>query len=229
MSDEKMSSLFEEFSWERVQIIWPEILSSLASGTLRRHPLGFLHTTLLDTEHAALRFHAWRPGMRLVQQPAWLTHTHTFELRSIVLFGRLQNSIFKWSEVSQQPEARLYEVSYSNGISRITATDRLGKIRLESSLDVCAGVEYSVPHGFFHQTGVPEDLFTATIALTRKRSGNPLVVGTIDGDNFYCYARNELTPELRDEVVSDIARSFGTWPPNLATIRHVEPRENRFG
>jgi hypothetical protein len=229
MSDGQMSALLEDFSWERVQVIWPEILSCLATSRLRTHPLGFLHTTLLETKHAALRFHAWRPGMRPVQQPAWLTHTHIFELRSIVLFGRLKNSIFEWSEESHEPEARLYEVSYVDGVSRITATDRLGNVNLKSSSDVHAGVEYSVPYGSFHQTAVSEDLFTATIALTRKRSGSPLVVGTVDGDTFYCYARNELTPELRDEVVAEITESLGKWPPNLATTRGVEQRENHFG
>jgi hypothetical protein len=200
--------LINNFSWEHVRDLKPQILSCLEHCEFRRHPLGFVHIVLMDSPNVALRFHIWIPGIRSVQEPAWLIHTHTFDLRSIVLFGKLENSLYKWEEDISPSENRLYEVTYSDGISCIVATDRIGKIQDLSSLEVSKGRGYTVAYGDFHRTEVLEDQLTATIALATKHSGNPLVVGTIDGAASYSYLRRELTDETRRAILKALATAL---------------------
>jgi hypothetical protein len=96
-------SLVDNFSSETVYRYKREILPYLEKCEFRRHPLGFIHASLIDTDYATLRFHLWKPGMRSVQEPAWLIHTHTFELRSIVLSGKLVNRLYSWHEAHPTP------------------------------------------------------------------------------------------------------------------------------
>jgi hypothetical protein len=206
MDDGWVPDLIAEFSWDRVQRHQSKLLELLTQSRLKRHPLGFLHSTLMDNSNAALRLHIWKPGMRVIQEPAWLIHTHVFDLQSLVLIGSLKNVIYRWTPDTRSPEFRIYETSYRDRTSFIKATDRVGRIKLESSSEIRTGRQYSVAYGQFHQTEVQEDQFTATIALTKKYPGSSLVVGSLDGDTSHSFARSELTDDSQTQIVDEVAR-----------------------
>jgi hypothetical protein len=206
MNNDWVSDLIADFSRNTVQRHQSQLLKLLTESKFKRHPLGFLHSTLADRADVALRLHIWKPGMRLVQEPAWSIHTHIFDLQSLVLIGSLKNIIYSWTADNVSPQFRMYETSYRNGASVITATRKLGKLQLESTSDVSTGLQYFVARGQFHQTDVPEGHFTATIALTKKYPGTSLVVGNIDGDSSYYFVRRELTDDIQTRIVGEVAR-----------------------
>lgn len=206
MTDAGINDLIRDFSWESAQASWPRMVAALAQGRLQWHPLGFLHATLVDSVETALRLHIWKPGMRHVQDPAWLIHTHVFDLRSIVLVGRLENRIHKWIPDLDHPVSRLYEISYNGYTSSLVATNRFGVCECESSLDVTRGIEYAVSYGQFHETEIAKTEFTITVALATKRSGAPLVVGAVDAKPSYSYPRRELTGNAKDQLIHEVNR-----------------------
>jgi hypothetical protein len=181
---------------------------TLAASKIKRHPLGFLHVTLMDTADTSIRLHIWKPGERLVQEPAWLIHTHTFELTSMVLSGKLKNRVYSWTDDPIAGERRLYQTTYDDNSSSLIATDRVGKIQHESTSEISQGGQYTVPYGYFHQTEVVENQFTATIALTKKYLGNPLVVGSIGGATSHSYIRSELDGGARHQIIDEVTRSI---------------------
>jgi hypothetical protein len=203
-----IDDLLNDFSWDHALHLKEEIVARLGECEFRRHPLGFIHAALIDRDDIAIRFHMWKPGMRAVQEPAWLIHTHTFELNSIVLFGELENSIYKWEPNTSSPDTRLYVATYQNGLSQIIATDQVGVPQLEFSSEIAKGSGYRVTYGDFHQTNVASDQLTATIAVATKFHGSPLIVGSLEGQASYSYAREVLNSEIRQDLIRDVLDFF---------------------
>lgn len=186
MPEAWIETLLSAFSWNQAFLLKSELLETLKKCQFRQHPLGFVHAALNDSEDMALRFHIWKPGFRQVQQPSWLIHTHTFELTSLILFGELSNSVYRWNDNSNTGtgDKQIYEAHYQNGLSQISRTDRTGSIHLEDSIEATKGSQYTVPLRQFHETTVAIDTFAATIAVAKKYGGNPLIVGDITGDKI---------------------------------------------
>ncbi|AEU34959.1 hypothetical protein [Granulicella mallensis] len=204
MSDLQIEKIIEDFSWNHLAERWATLSDLICACRLRRHPLGFIHGELMSYKHAAVRLHIWDSIERVMQEPRWFIHTHTFDLKSIVLTGCLTNRLYAWSEAELSPNKRLYKITYAGEVSRLEATDQLGRCEPLSSEDVNTSQTYSVDFGEFHNTFVPEGVFTATIALTIKRPGNPLVVGATNGEPSYSYSRRELNPEDQDRIVKEL-------------------------
>jgi hypothetical protein len=206
MRDSQTSRIIEEFSWSTVRDEWATLSAMIRDCKLRKHPLGFVHGEVISGEDAAVRLHIWDSTERTVQEPRWMIHTHIFELKSIVLVGSLSNRMYGWTDGGPHPNAKLYQITYNGNHSCLEATAREGICEQISSLDVCRSELYTVKCGEFHNTFVPEQAYTATLALTIKRPGTPLVVGEKVGKPSYSYTRCEVSSDVQSRLVDDLMR-----------------------
>lgn len=201
-----LERIIEEFSWRHLTERWGTLSDLIRTCRLRRHPLGFVHGELVGDEHVAMRLHIWDAIERATQEPRWFIHTHIFDLKSIVLTGSLTNHLYEWSETELNADKRLYRITYAGDVSRLEATGHLGRCEPISSEEVNTSQMYTVDCGEFHNTFVPEGAFTATIALTSKHPGTPLVVGATNGEPSYSYGRRELNSEGQGRILKEFFR-----------------------
>lgn len=163
---------------------------------LNRHPVGFAHAKLAETDQGAIRLHVWPvPGIE-PQHPPWLVHRHAWTLTSYVVRGAVVNQTYTVSANANGPH-RLYTVGYEDSVSVMTAVDGPVACSLASSTKIAAGARYPVAASDFHSTVPDSDEPTATIAITSEPSDlPPLVVGTADGDADYRFKRERFAAKV---------------------------------
>jgi hypothetical protein len=158
------------------------------------HPLGFVSCVIRDNPgKLTLRVHYWPPNERRTKNPDWPVHTHSYALSSLVLHGKVEDI---QCEVIDGEEFSIYKVSYCNGDSEITRTDKRTGIMKYISETRIEGEQYSVERGVFHHSVVRLSESAVTfVALTESSCEAPLVLGG-NGDNKYPYDRMPFSQEL---------------------------------
>ncbi|MFC5724001.1 hypothetical protein ACFP1Z_27925 [Streptomyces gamaensis] len=164
-------------------------LAEIAAGRreLRavRHPLGFLCFPVQREGDSGVCVHVFGgPGDAA---PAPLTtspvHSHSWDLISCVLYGRVINLPVRVLDERERPTHRVYEVASSpSGVDEIRPTARL--VRSENGPEQASvtGEIYSLPAGEFHTTVLPGGSASATLLLGRVRPGRrDLSLGPVDG------------------------------------------------
>lgn len=210
MFEAEMNDLIENFEWNRVKEKWGLLSDLILRCRLKTHPFGFLHAFLVDDPHVALRLHIWDTTERHVQEPNWPIHSHVFDLRSIVLVGRLTNHSYHWSGGRLTATGRLYRTTFVGDTSRLEPTDDFGTCELVSSKEISSTDLYAVPFGDFHSSLVAEGSFAATLAVTVKGPGAPRIFGALEGEKSYSYQRHELTTRVQDRIVGELLERVAT-------------------
>ncbi|CAL9408793.1 hypothetical protein SUDANB6_01609 [Streptomyces sp. enrichment culture] len=156
-------------------------LEQVASGRrdLRavRHPLGFVCLPILRDGPRGVCVHVFgdagtagaedRPGPAVPQ-----VHSHSWDLISTVLYGRLGNRRMRVHEEDLRPTHRVFEVhSDPSGVDELRPTGRLVTCRPGTEQTSVRGQTYVLPAGAFHTTVVPGDRPTATLVLGRTLPG----------------------------------------------------------
>lgn len=151
------------------------------------HPLGFVSCIIHKSENGdAVRVHYWPEGDRRTKNPDWPIHTHSYNLRSLILYGSLKDIKYK---VSDGHDSTVYEVRYSGDNSEILRTDRSLKIDGKVVSERNAGDTYDVLRGVFHQSQVAINSIAVTLVVISEIANDvPLVLGE-GGDSFYPYDR----------------------------------------
>ena len=151
------------------------------------HPLGFVSCVVDESPgQYVTRVHFWPAGERRVKNPDWPIHTHSYELRSLVLSGAVRDLQYR---VESGGQWRIYTVNYFEGGSEIVCTS--GSVNAVAEVDEVrhAGAEYEVPRGIFHQTQVPLNKSAVTIVLLSNHGSEaPKVLGT-EQEKTYPYDR----------------------------------------
>ena len=81
------------------------------------HPLGFVSCVIKDdANEATVRVHYWPKGERRVKNPDWPIHTHTYDLSSFILAGRIRDLQYR---VRSGEALTVYEVSYYVSVRRV--------------------------------------------------------------------------------------------------------------
>lgn len=188
------------------QNLRPAVLEELASqykatffehlGALgRRHPLGFSFITLPLKNGFSLRFHLWTDSLDPETARArGVLHDHTYILNSVVVKGRLRQRTFSVLPDPLGPFSE-FQVSYSEGASRLRRTQNRCDLRIESDEIMPSGRLYRLEPGVVHEVQVAE-VPCATLVLTcPKLARSPRVFGPLQTELTETFERSQLSPD----------------------------------
>jgi hypothetical protein len=150
-----------------------------------RHPLGFICLPVIRSGEDGVCVHAW-PGDRATTLPPTTSgmHSHSWDLLSHVLHGRVHNQIIEVTDTVTDPAFRVYEVHSHGDVDEIRATPQLVGARSHLMQTRRAGESYRLRAGRFHITEVDSAHSTVTVALGRNVPGTAdLSLGAVGGRN----------------------------------------------
>jgi hypothetical protein len=165
------------------------VLDDVASGRrpMRgvRHPLGFFCLPALREDGYGVCVHLFEGGEPSpVDAPATsLMHSHSWELTSCVLYGRIGNVRLTVHDQPERPTHRIFEVhSAPSGVDEIRPTPRLVRCAAGPAQVTGRGRVYRLSAGEFHTTVVPDGAAAATLVLGRSVPGlTDLSLGPLGG------------------------------------------------
>jgi hypothetical protein len=149
-------------------------LEQVASGrrALRavRHPLGFVCLPVLRDGAEGVCVHVFGPSDPVLTSHQ--VHSHSWDLTSTVLYGRLGNRRMGVAEETGKPTHRVFEVhSRPTGVDELRPTRRLVRCLPGPEQTSTRGQTYTLAAGEFHTTVVPDGRPTATLVLGRTLPG----------------------------------------------------------
>lgn len=146
-----------------------------------RHPLGFVCLPLLRDGPRGVCVHVFGPAepdgppAAAPREPGPEVpriHSHSWDLTSTVLYGRLGNRRVGVHEAEDRPTHRVFEVhSDPSGVDELRPTRRLVTCRPGAEQTSVRGQTYALPAGEFHTTVVTDGRPTATLVLGRTLPG----------------------------------------------------------
>ncbi|MCX4765337.1 hypothetical protein OG562_31045 [Streptomyces sp. NBC_01275] len=135
-----------------------------------RHPLGFVCLPVLRDGPRGVCVHVFGPTDPILTDHQ--IHSHSWELISTVLYGRLGNRRMGVDEDTEKPTHRVFEVhSDPTGLDELRPTRRLVRCLPGAEQTSSRGQTYALPAGEFHTTVVPDGRPTATLVLGRTLPG----------------------------------------------------------
>jgi hypothetical protein len=150
------------------------------------HPLGFVSCFLNRGDQQSIRLHYWPANDRRPKTPNWPIHTHVFDLKSIILAGRVRDRQYRLANGNAYT---VYIVRYNGIDSTIVPTDQQTDVVVSCDVVRPTGATYCVPVGTFHETVVEIADETLTLVVcTNFQAADPLVLGRA-GDAAYPYQR----------------------------------------
>jgi hypothetical protein len=137
----------------------------------RIHPNGFIQLDLepqesadwTETHHrghsgANLRLHIWNPPGGVIiprQKTVNEIHDHVFDMKSHVVFGTLEQQLYKLMLPDADHEAthQRYRAVYTKSASsRLEPTEQVGWLHMYHAFPIQAGFSYTQPHGTLHNS-----------------------------------------------------------------------------
>lgn len=162
------------------------VLADIAEGrwALRavRHPLGFTCLPVTRDGPDGVCVHAWPADPSPVRPTTSTMHSHSWDLLSHVLHGRVRNELIDVTDAPADPAWRVYEVRSRGDIDEMAATDRLVTAVTATVETHSAGDSYALRAGGFHTSEVDPGRPAVTVALGRTTPGvSDLSLGAVDG------------------------------------------------
>jgi hypothetical protein len=158
-----------------------EIRGGSRSPPAIKHPLGFICIQLFRSAGWGLCIHVWESPAVPVTLTTSPIHSHSWDLFSQVLCGRLENIEVCVANAFPYPTHRILEVTSVHGTDQIRPTQRLVCWKRTDSVHIGAGENYSLPAGTFHVSRPSEVGLTATVLLGEDRYASPeLALGRLD-------------------------------------------------
>ncbi|MFE2972989.1 hypothetical protein ACFXKC_57770 [Streptomyces sp. NPDC059340] len=164
-------------------------LDEIATGRRKlcavQHPLGFLCFPVQREGDSGVCVHVFGSPDGTAPTPLTTSpvHSHSWDLISCVLYGRVINLPVRVLDEHKHPTHRVYEVaSRPSGVDEIRPTTRL--VRSENGPEQASvtGEIYSLPADEFHTTVLPGRSTAATLLLGRVRPhSRDLSLGPVDG------------------------------------------------
>lgn len=146
-----------------------------------RHPLGFTCIQLYRSTGWGLCIHIWKSAAAPHTLTTTPIHSHSWDLSSQVLCGRLENLEICVADGSQSPTHRVLEITSAGSTDLIHPTQRLVCWTHSESVYIGAGENYSLPAGTFHVSRPSAVGLTATVLLAEDRYASPeLALGRLD-------------------------------------------------
>jgi hypothetical protein len=175
----------------------------------RLHPLGFFYLASEGTEGIRYRFHLWLEHMN---EPGGINqfHTHSFDLESTALNGKLRNEIFTFSTQSDihpspEPDIQEFEVKYEDNESVLFSTGKNGYLQQICAFELSKGCSYFLAAGTIHRAVVVERP-CITQVRTVERQGSILSYGSFLTEQSFS-RRRANRPEI--ELLERTLRACG--------------------
>jgi hypothetical protein len=127
-----------------------------------RHPLGFLCLPLERRGDLGVCLHIWSQRLWHAHPTTSQVHSHSWDLYSYVLYGRLSNVP---ATITPGATHRIFEVVSQGDVDEIRATPRTVRYTAGRPGVQRAGDSYTLPAGAFHSTEINGDDDAATVAL----------------------------------------------------------------
>jgi hypothetical protein len=181
------------------------------------HPLGFTCINLYRSANWGLCMHIWRSQEippDLITTPI---HSHSWDLSSQVVCGRLENIEVQVVDDSPSPTHRVVEITSSGDTDLIRPTPRLVHCALTESVHIEAGENYCLPAGAFHVSRSRAVGLTATLLLARYGQAAPeLALGSLDSCDRVI-KRQACSPEdlrlIADVTLRDLTAAHAAERP----------------
>jgi hypothetical protein len=163
-----------------------DVLDDVAEGrrplAAVRHPLGFTCLPVDRTGADGICVHAWPADPPTVAPTTSTMHSHSWDLLSHVLHGRVRNELIEVTDAPADPSWRVYEVHSHGDVDEMAATDRLVTAVTARVETHTAGRSYALRAGGFHTSEVDRGQPAVTVALGRTTPGaRDLSLGAVDG------------------------------------------------
>lgn len=159
------------------------------------HPLGFLCLPIERLGDHGICVHQWTPDLR----PSLTTsavHSHSWDLTSYVLYGKLRNERMRVVDGPAFPTHRVFEVRSHGDVDELSATTRLVSCHPEAVDQYGAGGVYSLPAGEFHTTVLADERGAATVALGHSRNhADDLTLGAVHTRSHVVVRQRCAAPE----------------------------------
>jgi len=183
-----------------------QLLLQAKVGNITIHPYGFYIVKIEKQNNIQIRLHIWLDKFRKRQNPDWPPHTHSSDLNSIILNGKLTHNI--WEIVHKNQAANvLYQVEYDKNISKLNKTSELVSLQLTNSTLYSTGDSYCLDRYIFHSVEVKNTLKAITLFITSNLGKNVQhVVGEAIGNKVYEFERRKLTIIEKNAVVHEIEK-----------------------
>ncbi|MER6091610.1 hypothetical protein [Streptomyces bluensis] len=172
-----------ELSWHAVSEL-EQIVSGRRALRAVRHPLGFVCLPILRDGPRGVCVHVFgrmafggtasegmgSGGMPQPESTVPQVHSHSWDLTSTVLYGRLGNRRMRVHDEPAQPTHRVFEVhSDPSGVDDLRPTQRLVRCLPGAEQTTARGQTYSLLAGEFHTSVVPGGRPAATLVLGRTQ------------------------------------------------------------
>ncbi len=173
------------------------------------HPLGFYRGRLGESHGALFYLHIWTPTYyKIVQSPELLIHSHSVDIRSVVLVGSLTDVRYTWQR-DEKGRSRLFGQNRSGSGPRLLPTGDFGNAQRAGVLNVSEGQYYDVPWHDFHETACDSDNFVVTIAaFVGESTRSPMIIGPRHMNVASDYKAISLDAASRIAIISRIADHY---------------------
>ncbi|MEV0428672.1 hypothetical protein [Micromonospora sp. NPDC050495] len=171
-----------------------------------RHPLGFTCLPVDRSGPDGICVHAWPADPSPVRPTTSTMHSHSWDLLSHVLHGRVRNELIEVTDTRADPAWRVYEVHSQGDVDEMAATDRLVTAVTATVESHSAGDSYALRAGGFHTSEVEPGQPAVTVALGRTTPGvRDLSLGAVDGRS-HRIRRDRCDPAETARVAREISR-----------------------
>lgn len=178
-----------------------------------KHPLGFVCVQLYRSLGWGLCVHIWGSPETSATLTTSPVHSHSWDLSSQVVCGRLENIEIRVIDGLPTPTHRILEITSANGCDFIRPTRRFVNCANSASSYIGAGENYTLPAGMFHVSKPSAAGLTMTVLLAEDRRKSPeLALGRLDSSNHVI--RRRACP------VSDLRSMAGITLRDLDTRSH---------
>jgi hypothetical protein len=179
--------------------------SGYAATVVQRHPLGFRVARLASEGITTLRLHIW-PKFSQPAQPDFEIHDHNFCLKSYVLFGELQQTVYDITD-SSAANYSIYDINYDTSGSILTKSKGTVTPTVSERTIIRAGDTYELGAGVFHRLDLDRSMCAATLVLTTQVGGIPRTLGPGDGPATAHFERSNYAGTVMDELVQNFGKA----------------------
>lgn len=196
------SFMMRDFNRKSIGMVLEEFAPSI---DILSHPLGFYRGRLGESHGALFYLHIWTPTYsKIVQSPELLIHSHSVDIRSLVLVGSVTDVRYRWRP-DENGRSRLLVQNRSGTGPRLLPTNDFGNAEKSDVLNVSEGQYYDVPWHDFHETAYHLGEIVVTIAaFLGKSTRSPMIIAPRHMSTSTDYRATNLDTTSRMEIISTI-------------------------